>query len=49
MGELLDSLFFIVKKRLKNEIRFDSCQKITTKNENSEKYIDNRLQRVYNG
>ena len=40
MGELLDSLFFIVKKRLKNEITFDICQKITTKNENSENYID---------
>ena len=40
MRELLDSLFFIVKKRLKNEIAFDICQKITTKNENSENSID---------
>lgn len=40
MRELLSSLFFIVKSVLKNEITFDICQKITTKNENSENYID---------
>ena len=39
----------MVKERLKNEIRFDSCQKITTKHENSENYIDRTLKRVYNG
>ena len=38
--ELLSSLFFIVKSVLKNEKRLNSCQKITTKHENSENSID---------
>lgn len=49
MRELLSSLFFIVKSVLKNEKRLNSCQKITTKHENSENSIDRTLKRVYNG
>ena len=39
MRELLSSLFFIFKSVLKNEKRLNSCQKITTKHENSENSI----------